>query len=110
MKGALIGKYFLGVHDESWRSGIVEAVIDDGHYLVRFNDVVRMNDGTPWPESLAVVAVDDIAQAGRNGDEDIPPPWLFFDNIEQQRVYEAWLNEPAPDRKPRIVPLRPERS
>jgi len=34
----------------------------------------------------------------------------IFDNIEQQRAYEAWLNEPAPDRKPRIVPLRPERS
>jgi hypothetical protein len=71
---------------------------------------VRFNGDISWPESLAVVAIDDMAQAGRNGDENIPPPWLFFDDIEKQRAFEAWLNEPSPDRKPRVVPLRPDRS
>ena len=42
----LIGKYFLGVHDELWMSGIVEAAVDDAHYLVRFDDLVRFTEGT----------------------------------------------------------------
>src|SRR6266566_50998 len=108
VRGALIGKYFLGVFDDCWRSGIVESVIDDDHYLVRFNAVVQMNDGSPWPESLAVVAITEIAGAIRNGDDDAPPRWLFFDDVERQQAYEAWLNEPAADRKPQIVPLRPD--
>jgi len=98
----------LGVFDDCWRSGIVESVIDDDHYLVRFNAVVQMNDGSPWPESLAVVAITEIAGAIRNGDDDAPPRWLFFDDVERQQAYEAWLNEPAADRKPQIVPLRPD--
>jgi hypothetical protein len=107
---ALIGKYFLGVHDEAWRSGVVEAATDNEHYLVRFNDLVKINHSTSWPQSLAVVAIDDMARAGRlPGDEMVPPPWLFFDNAEQQQAYEVWLNEPSPDRKPRVVPLRPDR-
>ena len=84
MRCALIGRYFLGFHGECWRSGIVESVIDDDHYLVRFNDVVRMNDGSPWPESFAVVAISEIAGATRNGDGDAPQPWLFFDDVEKQ--------------------------
>jgi hypothetical protein len=107
VNNALVGKYFLGVHDDAWMSGVVEAAVDDAHYLVRFNDVVRFTDGSAWPEALAVVAISDMARAGRNGNDDIPPPWLFFDSEEKQRAYESWLNEPAPDRKPRIVPLRP---
>jgi hypothetical protein len=35
MTSALIGKYFLGQHG-FYGTGIVEAVIDDSHYLVRF--------------------------------------------------------------------------
>jgi hypothetical protein len=72
---ALIGKYFLGVHDEAWRSGVVEAATDNGHYLVRFNNLVKINHSTSWPESLAVVAIDDMARAGRlPGDEMVPQP------------------------------------
>jgi hypothetical protein len=91
------------------RFGIVEAAVDDRHYLVRFDDLVGFTDGSPWPESLAVVAIEDMARAGRNGNDDIPPPWDFFDSVEKRRAYDAWLNEPAPDRKPRVVPLRPDR-
>jgi hypothetical protein len=39
MSTALIGKYFLCIHDECWRSGIVEAAVNDGHYIVRFDDL-----------------------------------------------------------------------
>jgi hypothetical protein len=76
--------------------------------LVRFNDVVLMNDCSPWPESLAIVAISDMARDGRNGDDDIQPPWLFFDDVEKQRTYEAWLKEPAANSRPHIVPVRPD--
>jgi hypothetical protein len=42
MSAALIGKYFLCVHDECWRSGIVEAAVNDGHYIVRFDDLAHV--------------------------------------------------------------------
>jgi hypothetical protein len=101
MSNPLVGKYFVGVHDEAMRSGIVEAAIDERHYLVRFDDLIGFTDGTRWPESLAVVAIDDMVRAGRDGADDIPPPWEFFDDIEKRRAYDAWMNEPTPDRKPR---------
>jgi hypothetical protein len=87
---------------------IVEAAIDDRHYLVRFDDLIGFTDGTRWPESLAVVAIDDMSRAGRDGDDNIPPPWEFFDDIEKRRAYDAWMNEPTPDRKP--VSCRCDRS
>ena len=37
MTDQLVGKYFIGVHHESMRSGIIEAAISDGFYLVRFD-------------------------------------------------------------------------
>ena len=106
MSTALIGKYFLCVHDEYWRSGIVEAAVNDGHYIVRFDALVRFNEDFPWPESLAVAALSNMVE---NRGNDAPPPWLFFDNPEQRSKYEAWLNEPRSDRKPRVPPLRPGR-
>ena len=66
MSAALIGKYFLCVHDECWRSGIVEAAVNDGHYIVRFDDLVRFNEGTAWPESLAVAAISNMVGNGGN--------------------------------------------
>jgi hypothetical protein len=100
---ALSRKYFLGVHDECMRSGIVDAAVNDDHYLVRFDDLVGFSDGSKWPEALAVVAITDMVGSG--GD-DGPPPWWFFDNPEQRARYDAWLTEPPPDLKPRVVPLR----
>jgi hypothetical protein len=83
---------------------LVEAVIGDSHYLVRFD-----SDGE-IPESLAVVAISDMARAGGTGNEDEPPPWLFFDTVEQRSKYVAWINEPSDGPgKPRIVPLLPRR-
>jgi len=98
---ALVGKYFLGVDPHSG-PGVVQAVIDESHYLVHFDS----DNGIP--ESLAVVAISDMARAGGTGREDEPPPWIFFDTAEQRAKYIAWMNEP-PDGsgKPRIVPLRP---
>src|SRR5271169_2461401 len=52
MSVALNGKYFLGVHHECMRSGVVEAAVNDGHYLVRFDDLVGFTDGSKWPEAL----------------------------------------------------------
>jgi hypothetical protein len=112
----LIGKYFLGVHDELWMSGIVEAAVDDAHYLVRFDDLVRFTEGTYRGSSrkqvgaLAVVAISDMARPGREyGDDDVPPPWLFFDDLDLRAKYQAWLDEPEPDDptgKPRVVSMR----
>ena len=100
---AISGKYFLGVHNECMRSGVVEDAVNDDHYLVRFDNLIGFTDGSKWPEALAVVAIADMVGSG---DDDKPPPWWFFDNPEQRAKYEAWLNEPPPDLKPRVVPLR----
>jgi hypothetical protein len=97
----LIGKYFLGVDPHSG-PGVVEAAIGDSHYLVRFD-----SDGA-IPASLAIVAISDMARAGGTGQEDEPPPWVFFDTLEQRAQYIAWMIEPTDGPgKPRIVPLRP---
>ena len=108
MSNALVGKYFIGVHDESMRSGIVEAALGDYHYLVRFDTLIGFMDGSHWPESLAVVAIDDMARPRRDGDEDVTPPWHFFDDIDKRRDCNAWINA-APDRQPCVVLLRPKR-
>jgi hypothetical protein len=73
----LAGKYFLAPfpHDEQ---GIVEAVVDDGHCLVRFEA-----EGNR-PEAFAVAALSDIVRAGNTGGEDEVPHWLFFDGLEQR--------------------------
>jgi hypothetical protein len=105
MSTALIGKYFLCVHDECWRSGIVEAAVNDDHYIVRFDALVRFNEDSPWPESLAVAAIGNMV--GNGGHDALP--WLFFDKPEPREKYEAWLNEPRSDRKPRVLPSRPGR-
>src|SRR5258708_5635596 len=68
MSVALNGKYFLGVHDECMRSGVVEAAVNDGHYLVRFDDLVGFGDGSKWPEALAVVAITSMVGSGDNKD------------------------------------------
>jgi hypothetical protein len=100
---ALVGKYFIGVHDGSMRSGIVEAAIDATHYLVRFDDLIGFAHGSEWPASLAVVPISEMTQGGMDKDE--PPPWAFFDDQQQRARYGKWLSEPPTDRTPRIVPL-----
>jgi len=100
---ALVGKYFIGVHDDSMRSGIVEAAIDATHYLVRFDDLIGFTDGSKWAPSMAVVQISDMTLGGMDKDE--PPPWAFFDDQEQRVRYEQWLSEPPTDRTPRVVPL-----
>ena len=57
---ALVGKYFIGVHDGCMQSGIVGAAIDPRHYLVRFDDVIGFTHRSEWPASLAVVRISDI--------------------------------------------------
>ena len=95
---ALVGKYFIGIHDGSMRSGIVAAAIDATHYLVRFDDLIGFTHGSEWPASLAVVPISDMTK-------DEPPPWAFFDDQEQRANYEKWLGEPPTDRTPRVVLL-----
>jgi hypothetical protein len=100
---ALVGKYFIGVHDGSMRSGIVEAAIDASHYLVRFDDLIGFTDGSKWPRSLAVVPISDMTSGGM--DKNDPPSCAFFDDQEQRARYEEWSSKPPPDRTPRVVPL-----
>ncbi len=104
MSAVLNGKFFLGVYDDCMRSGVVEAAVNDDHYLVRFDDLIGFGDGSKWPEALAVVAITNMIGSG--GDEG-PTPWWFFDNLEQRAKYEAWLSEPPRDLKPSVIPLRP---
>jgi hypothetical protein len=97
----LVGKYFMAPfpHDD----GVVEAVIDDGHCLVRFEATA---EGAP--EALAVVALSDMVRVGNIGEDDEVPNWLFFDSPEQRAKYRAWVNQPDGPNKPRIVYLRPK--
>jgi hypothetical protein len=102
MSAALIGKYFMGTAQHG--DGMVEAAVDDAHYLVRFD----AHPGGP-PEALAVVALSDMVRAGNTGQDEETPHWLFFDNVEQRAKYWAWLKEPPPDDpagKPRVVSMR----
>jgi hypothetical protein len=87
---ALVGKYFIGVHDGAMRSWIVEAAIDATHYIVRFDDLIGFTDGSKWPVSLAVVPISDMTQGGM--DEDEPPPWAFFDDQEQRARYDKTVS------------------
>jgi hypothetical protein len=107
MSNALVGKYFIGVYNQSMRSGIVEAALGDRHYLVRFDTLIGFMDGSHWPQSLAVVAIDDMTRPARDGNEDVPPPWAFFDDVDQQHAYNAWFR--SPDRKPRVGFIREAR-
>jgi hypothetical protein len=100
---ALIGKYVIATFPHP-QTGIVEAAVDDAHYLVRF---AGEGGAAPEPETLQVVAISDMARVGGTGQDDEPPPWLFFDDVEQRAKYLAWLNETPPDGRPRVVPLRP---
>jgi hypothetical protein len=68
MTAAISGKYFLGVHNECMRSGVVDAAVNDDHYLVRFDDLIGFADGSKWPEALASRSV-----SGRR--LDCAPPW-----------------------------------
>jgi hypothetical protein len=95
----LIGKYFIAPFPH-W-DGRVEALINDGHYLVRF-DVG--SDGSP--EALAVVALSDMVRAGRENEEEGLAHWLFFDTVEQRARFRAWLDAPEDPNKPRVVPMR----
>jgi hypothetical protein len=77
--------------------GRVEAVIDDGHYLVRLIRVVT---------ALAVVAIDDMVRAGREDEEEGPAYWLFFDTADDRAKFRAWMEAPEDPNKPCVVPLR----
>jgi hypothetical protein len=93
---ALIGKYFLGFQDGFPIEGVVEAGINDGHYLVRINWRGR----EPEPEHFAVAAVADMV--GGNGIEEEPPSWAFFDTDEQRVRFQAFkaAHHIVPLRKP----------
>jgi hypothetical protein len=67
----LADKYFMAPspHDD----GVVVAVIDDKHYLVRSE---ASADGRP--EALAVVALSDMVRVGTVGEEDEAPNLPFL--------------------------------
>jgi len=95
----LIGKYFIATYPH-W-DGRIEAMIDDAHYLVRFE---VGSDGSP--EAFCVVALSDMVRAGREDENEGPTQWLFFDTPEARTKFRAWLEAPPDPNKPRIVPLR----
>jgi len=90
----LVGKLFIGVVDNCMRSGVIEAVIHDGLYLVRFDQFIGFSDGSKWPDSMAVVSV---ATMIGSHDVDAPPHWELFDTEEQRATYEAWQNQMGPE-------------
>ncbi len=90
----LVGKYFVAPQTGA---GVVEAALDDAHYLVRYETDFGV------PEHLEVVAIRDMVGAGA---DDGPPPWAFFDTIEQRAKFQAWMNEPENPNRPRVVPFK----
>ena len=55
---------------------------------------------------LVAILVLGLASSVSGADDEDPPPWAFFDDLEQRARYDAWFNEPPTDRTPRVVPLR----
>ena len=81
MNDPLLGKFFLV---EAVRTGVVEAPIGIGFFVVRFDDAT----------TAAPLAIIDISEMAGSVDSDGDPPgWLFFDSIEQRAKYQAWLGE-----------------
>jgi hypothetical protein len=97
----LVGKYFIAPFPH--QDGIVESVIDDAHYLVRFEA-----DPGPggMPESFAIIALSDMVRAGMKEEDDGPPCFLFFDEAEKRVKYRSWIEQPSEPDKPRIPPTR----
>ena len=104
MANPLVGKFFIGVHDWGMRSGIVEAAIDDRHYLIRFDNVAGVTND--WPTSMGIASIE--AMIGSPSEDD-PPAWNLFDTEEQRSKYTTWVNQ-EPEGGPRIVRLNPKDS
>jgi hypothetical protein len=99
MTAILIGKYFLA--PPPYAGGIIEAAVDDVHYLVRYD---AYPNGRDAPEALAVVALSEML-TGRDGER---LHWLFFDSAEHRSKYWAWVTKlpDSPTEKPRVVSMR----
>jgi hypothetical protein len=91
----LIGKYFIGIHDDGLRSGVVEAAVNDTHFLVRFDRFFC----AAAPEPLAVVPIAEMISIV-HGDDEFTMCWNFFDSEEQRAAYQAWVDAPPVDGKP----------
>jgi hypothetical protein len=106
---ALVGKYFIGDIDGVVKSGRVEAVLNDTHYLVRYDNDV-FTDPPLLPASLAVVGVYSMTANECDGCEGAPS-WNFFDSKEERAAYHDIImrayNEAQP---PRVVPIAPKRT
>jgi len=99
MTAILIGKYFLA--PPPYAAGVIEAAVDDAHYLVRYD---AYPNGRDAPEALAVVMLSEML-TGRDGER---LHWLFFDSAEHRSKYWAWVTElpDNPREKPRVVSIR----
>jgi hypothetical protein len=86
----------MGIYNDALRSGIIEAAVNDSHYLVRFDKFIGFTDGSTFPESLAVVPIAEMIGIV-HGDDDMPMSWEFFDNPQQRAEYQAWLEAPPVD-------------
>lgn len=102
---ALVGKLFCGVYEGSMRSGIVEAMLNGTHYLVRFDQFIGFTDGTKWPKYLAIVPINDMLSSH---DEEGPPAWVFFDTTDQRERYDEWMDDLPAETVVRVVPIRKE--
>jgi hypothetical protein len=98
----LVGKYFIGVHDECLRSGIIEAAIIGGFYLVRFDELIGFTDGSKWPDpqhDVERLHTGTIA-AGRQRDDAVGPlSWLlriFLRGLNRRLPRDLPDSDPAP--------------
>jgi hypothetical protein len=82
----LLGKFFLA---EEARTGVVEAPIGIGFFVVRFDDAA-----TASPRAI----IDISEMAGSVAPDGDPPGWLFFDSIEERTKYQAWRAEQRPNK------------
>lgn len=106
MANPLVGKFFIGVHDGSMRSGVIDAAVDDQRYLLRFDNLVGAV--FDWPASMGISSIENML-GSFGSDEEGTPAWDIFETEEQRSTFNTWINQEVEGATgPRVVRFGPK--